>query len=360
MMQHFLTISNISKSFGSFQALKQINLEIKQGEFICLLGPSGCGKTTLLRILAGLETPDDGKIRIQDNDITSLPPAKRNFGVVFQSYALFPNLTAHDNIAYGLAGKGMDKKEIRYQVAQMLELVGLSQIGERYPSQLSGGQQQRVALARALALSPQFLLLDEPLSALDAKVRTHLREQICELQERLGITTIMVTHDQEEAITMADRIVVMNHAEVIQVGTPEEIYESPATPFVAGFIGTTNFIKRVVNEAALQWGDIWQAIRPEHIQIVTETNGEHIRVKLNYIEFQGANYRITVETLRHEHGIYAGQLLKLDISAQKFRQMKLSKGDHLSIAFTRNPENFDQELPMEGFQSGRLEEAIMK
>lgn len=350
MTQHFLAINHVSKSFGSYQALKQIDLGIKQGEFICLLGPSGCGKTTLLRILAGLEKPDTGSISMNGQDITSLPPAKRNCGVVFQSYALFPNLTAHENITYGLAGKGFRKKEIEDKTIHMLELVGLSEIGDRYPSQLSGGQQQRVALARALALSPEFLLLDEPLSALDAKVRSHLREQICELQERLGITTIMVTHDQEEALTMADRIVVMNHAEVIQIGTPEEIYDESATPFVADFIGTTNFLERTSRSSKRQ-GNVWHAIRPEHVRIVTDTRMNGLPVILKYAEFHGPYYRVTVETLQKEHEFSAEQTLKLDVPVAEFRQLRLKKGDQLTVAVSGNYRLFNQD---------RLEEAVLR
>jgi len=243
MSQAYLSIQGVDKSFGSFNALKEINIDIQKNEFICLLGPSGCGKTTLLRIIAGLEKPSHGRITVGGKDITSLPPAKRNFGMVFQSYALFPNLTAYQNVAYGLQGKKFSRREIDEKVKEVLSLVDLMHLHDRYPAQLSGGQQQRIALARAIVLSPDFLLLDEPLSALDAKVRVKLREQICDLQEKLGITTVMVTHDQEEALTMADRIVVMKNAEVVQIGTPEQVYDEPNSPFVADFIGSINFLE---------------------------------------------------------------------------------------------------------------------
>ncbi|WP_293933749.1 ATP-binding cassette domain-containing protein, partial [Iodobacter sp.] len=204
----YLTIEGLVKYFGAFTALKQISLSVKKGELLCLLGPSGCGKTTLLRLIAGLEAADAGEMWVEGKDITRLPAAKRDYGIVFQSYALFPNLNVAENIAYGLNGRSSDKAA---RVSSLLELIGLSGIEKKYPAQLSGGQQQRVALARALATSPGLLLLDEPLSALDARVREHLRKEIRSLQQRLGITTIMVTHDQDEALTMADRIVVMNH-----------------------------------------------------------------------------------------------------------------------------------------------------
>jgi iron(III) transport system ATP-binding protein len=206
----YLQISGLAKRFGSFTALRDIDLEVAKGEFVCFLGPSGCGKTTLLRAIAGLDIQDEGRILMAGRDVSKAPPAMRDFGIVFQSYALFPNLTVDDNVGYGLVNRGQPRAQIKARVAELLELVGLPEQGPKYPLQLSGGQQQRVALARALATSPGLLLLDEPLSALDARVRVHLREQIRDLQKRLGVTTIMVTHDQEEALTMADRIVVMN------------------------------------------------------------------------------------------------------------------------------------------------------
>ncbi|UCH76088.1 MAG: ATP-binding cassette domain-containing protein, partial [Rhodospirillales bacterium] len=207
----YLRIANVTKNFGDFTALDDVSIDINEGEFVCFLGPSGCGKTTLLRAIAGLDIQTFGRIDQGGRDISALPPAERDFGIVFQSYALFPNLTVTRNIAYGLENRKLPKDEVRARVDELLQLVGLSGQGDKYPAQLSGGQQQRVALARALATSPGLLLLDEPLSALDARVRVHLRHEIKQLQHRLGVTTIMVTHDQEEALTMADRIVVMNH-----------------------------------------------------------------------------------------------------------------------------------------------------
>ena len=239
----YLTVDAVSKRFGRFTALADISFQARRGEFLCILGPSGCGKTTLLRVIAGLEKQTRGKVVIEERDVSSLPVAKRNVGIVFQSYALFPNLTARQNIAYGLKNGSHNRREIDRQVDALLALVGLEGMGRKHPAKLSGGQQQRVALARAIAVSPDLLLLDEPLSALDAKVRVMLRGEIRQLQRRLGITTIMVTHDQEEALTMADRILIIDQGRLVQDGTPRQIYEKPATPFVANFIGAMNFIK---------------------------------------------------------------------------------------------------------------------
>jgi iron(III) transport system ATP-binding protein len=210
---------------------------VAQGEFVCFLGPSGCGKTTLLRIIAGLEVQSAGSVRQGGRDISRLPPAQRDYGIVFQSYALFPNLSVYDNVAYGLVNKGKARTTITARVAELLKLVGLPESAAKFPSQLSGGQQQRIALARALATAPGLLLLDEPLSALDALERVRLRQEIRALQQRLGVTTIMVTHDQEEALSMADRIVVMNHGRIEQIGSALEIYREPASPFVADLVG---------------------------------------------------------------------------------------------------------------------------
>lgn len=236
----YLVIRNLYKAFGDFYALKDISLDINQGEFVCFLGPSGCGKTTLLRAIAGLDLQTSGTIKQDGRDISNLPPTERDFGIVFQSYALFPNLTVEKNIAFGLENSGLAREAISARVRELLELIGLPEQAKKHPAQLSGGQQQRVALARAIAMSPGLLLLDEPLSALDAKVRVHLRHEVKELQRKLGVTTIMVTHDQEEALAMADRIVVMNHGVIEQVGEPTEVYREPENLFVADFIGEMN------------------------------------------------------------------------------------------------------------------------
>lgn len=259
----YLSIEYLWKAFGDFLALRDVSLDIHEGEFVCFLGPSGCGKTTLLRAIAGLDLQTKGTIMQAGRDISNLPPSERDFGIVFQSYALFPNLTIEKNIAFGLENTGRGASEIAVRVAELLDLVGLPDQGKKYPAQLSGGQQQRIALARAIATNPGLLLLDEPLSALDAKVRVHLRHEIKELQRKLGVTTVMVTHDQEEALSMADRIVVMNHGVIEQVGTPTEIYRDPATLFVADFIGEMNQIPAQANGGEkLSIGGVEMLCRP--------------------------------------------------------------------------------------------------
>ncbi len=245
----WLRCQGISKRFGNNSVLDQVDLAVHKGEFVCLLGPSGCGKTTLLRIIAGLEQQNQGQLLMAGRDVSQLPPAARHYGIVFQSYALFPNLTVSDNIAYALRDSRVGKQK---RVDELLDLIGLQGIQQRYPAQLSGGQQQRVALARALATAPDLLLLDEPLSALDAQVRDHLQSELRRLQEKLGVTTIMVTHDQDEAAALADTIAVMHAGKIIQTGSPEQIYLQPATRFVADFVGRCNWF----NVQADQQGQI--------------------------------------------------------------------------------------------------------
>ena len=309
----YLVIEGLNKSFGSFQALKNISLAINEGEFVCFLGPSGCGKTTLLRCIAGLEIQSSGSI-IQNNTlISTLPVSQRDFGIVFQSYALFPNLSCFENIAYGLKNLGWSRSNITKRSEELLQLIGLSDHTEKYPSQLSGGEQQRVALARAIATSPSLLLLDEPLSALDAKVRVHLRQELKEFHRRLGLTTVMVTHDQEEALTIADRIFVMNRGEIMQFGTPMEIYSRPTNPFVANFIGLSNFIEGTVADSnKIHIGEqsveidcsgfskgqkVRLAARPEFIQFTTSKNKKSIfSGKVVDIEFLGSFFRFYLET----------------------------------------------------------------
>ncbi|CAM4336694.1 ATP-binding cassette domain-containing protein [Paenibacillus alkaliterrae] len=330
-----LAINGIRKAFGGFQALQDVSVHIPKGKFTCLLGPSGCGKTTLLRIIAGLEQTDSGTVMLDGRNITMQPSAKRNFGIVFQSYALFPNLTVSENVGYGLKGK-QPKRQIEERVQEMLELVGLAAVRDRYPAQLSGGQQQRVALARAIALSPDILLLDEPLSALDAKVRVMLREQLCELQERLGITTVMVTHDQEEALTMADQIVVMDHGRIVQIGTPQDVYDKPNTPFVADFIGAINFLPA----GTMKWmeaspNDVL-AIRPEHIQIYEkqgmpgELNNGGISGFVQHVEFRGAFYRVSL-LLANEFGSNTDINVTVDLSAQMANRFNWSRNSLLHL-----------------------------
>ncbi|KKI93991.1 hypothetical protein WQ54_00120 [Bacillus sp. SA1-12] len=324
--QPFLEISHISKEFSSFKALDNISFTINKNEFVCLLGPSGCGKTTLLRIIAGLETPSNGLIRLEGKDLTSLPPAKRDFGIVFQSYALFPNLTAYQNVEYGLKNRKIKKKERQDRVREALEMVDLLHIQDKYPAQLSGGQQQRVALARAIALSPKFLLLDEPLSALDAKVRDKLRYEIRSIQEKIGITTIMVTHDQEEALTMADKIVVMNNSKVMQVGSPQEIYNQPCHPFVADFIGSINMWKP---EKQMSGKNRIVGIRPEHIQL---SHTEGVNARIENLEFRGSIYRLQL-SVEDSLSSLNNQIIKADVSAAIISEYRLTKDANVYIQF---------------------------
>lgn len=336
----------LSKLFGEFVALRDISLDVQEGEFVCFLGPSGCGKTTLLRAIAGLDIQTAGSILQAGRDISVLPPAARDFGIVFQSYALFPNLTVAQNIAYGLESLRIRKADIAARVQEMLDLIGLPDQGDKYAAQLSGGQQQRVALARAMATSPGLLLLDEPLSALDAKVRVHLRGEIKAIQRRLGVTTIMVTHDQEEALTMADRIVVMNHGVIEQVGTPSEIYQRPATVFVADFIGTMNFMPgEVVGKDKVRLGDVvlscatnshragqpvTVAIRPEDLnaQDVEDATENIVELTVRDLEFLGSFYRA-----RLSGDDIAGEGIDADFSMNLIRRKNVSVGDRLPVCF---------------------------
>jgi iron(III) transport system ATP-binding protein len=278
----FLTLSDITKRFGATTALDSVSLAVEEGEFVCFLGPSGCGKTTLLRIVAGLEIADSGNILLRDRDLARTPARLRNFGVVFQSYSLFPNMTVARNVAYGLECRRRPAAAVARRVTEMLELVQLTDQAPKHPHQLSGGQQQRVALARALAPEPSVLLLDEPLSALDAKVREDLRGEMRELQRRLGITTIMVTHDQDEAMEMADRIVVMDGGRIAQVGNAVALYNTPVSRFVAEFIGRMNVVRlssqgeartlaglpvEIDAGAGLAAGGTLIGVRPEEVEI---------------------------------------------------------------------------------------------
>ena len=241
-----IELRQLHRRFGDVVALAGIDLDVPTGEFVSFLGPSGCGKTTALRIVAGFDRPTSGQVLIDGKDVTRVPPNRRDIGMVFQAYSLFPNMTAERNVEFGLRVRKESRGARRARAHELLELVGLGHAADRYPHQLSGGMQQRVALARALAIEPRLLLLDEPLSALDAKVRVQLREEIRRIQTRLGITTIYVTHDQEEALSISDRVAVLSHGRIEQIGTPDEIYGAPATPFVAEFVGTMNRIESTV------------------------------------------------------------------------------------------------------------------
>ena len=341
----YLEVRGLSKKFGPFVALENIDLDIKRGEFVSFLGPSGCGKTTLLRAISGLDVQTTGTIRQGGKDISNLPVGQRDFGIVFQSYALFPNLKIRDNVAYGLVSVGRSRREISTRVAELLQLVGLSDQAEKYPAQLSGGQQQRVALARALALSPGLLLLDEPLSALDARVRARLRGEIRDLQKRLGITTIMVTHDQEEALTMSDRIVVMSKGHIDQVGTPEEIYARPTTPFVADFVGKMNFLagrlsrpdRADIQGAVLQLArkveseigrEITVCLRPEDVVLrnVGVSDRNAMDVSVGVMEFTGHHFATTL----HVPGTRLS--LAADVSINDVHDLGVTPGGTIRIA----------------------------
>jgi iron(III) transport system ATP-binding protein len=345
MSEDFLVLGNIHKRFGDFVALGDVSLSVRPGEMICFLGPSGCGKTTLLRIIAGLEVQTSGRIVQAGRDISWLPPMKRDYGIVFQSYALFPNLTIAANVAYGLVNRRTPKAEREARVKELLVLVGLPDSGAKFPSQLSGGQQQRIALARALATSPGLLLLDEPLSALDARVRVRLRSEIRSLQQRLGITTILVTHDQEEALSMADRIVVMNHGTIEQIGVPSEIYQRPASPFVADFVGKTNLLPaKAAGAGTVLVGDQRFAcemepgfekspalsvfFRPEDVQVrgVNGATPNSAAAVVERIEFLGSYSRITLRL----NGIT--QLLSADLSVNDLEEFRVKPGDTLRVA----------------------------
>jgi len=339
----YLRIQRLTKRFGAFTALDDISLEIAEGEFVCFLGPSGCGKTTLLRSIAGLDVQTVGRIEQGGRDISALPATKRDFGIVFQSYALFPNLTVTRNVAYGLDNTRARRADVVKRVHELLDMMGLVEHAAKYPAQLSGGQQQRVALARALATSPGLLLLDEPLSALDAKVRVYLRHEIKQLQRRLGVTTIMVTHDQEEALTMADRIVVMNHGAIEQIGTPLEIYRSPASAFVADFIGVMNFVAgSVVRDGALRLGQtelscevdglapgtpVTLAIRPEDILVQDAPSGQAnvVRVRVDALAFLGSFFRADIVADAMD-----GVLLRADLSVDLVRRLSIAEKSELA------------------------------
>ena len=323
----YLQLSHLFKSYGSVMAVQDVNLEIQSGEFIALLGPSGCGKTTILRMVAGFERPTGGTIRLDNQEISDLPANRRDMGMVFQSYSLFPHMTALQNIAFGLRVKRLSRVQQKSRASEMLELVGLSGMGDRLPHQMSGGQQQRVALARALAISPRVLLLDEPLSALDAKVRLQLRNEIRRIQQQLQITTLFVTHDQEEALSIADRVIVMSQGQIDQAGSPEEIYLRPRTAFTASFIGAMNQIPGIwehqqVRVSAHPDAQIAEEVLqtqptdlPDGSAVIVLVRPESIRVALPGAEVpQGTNLLSGLVTSR----IFLGALVRLSVLVGEF------------------------------------------
>ena len=347
-----LRLENLTKRYGQLTAVDHVNLEIREGEFICFLGPSGCGKTTVLRMITGFETVTEGRIIFDNQVINDFMPKKREFGIVFQSYALFPNMTVEENIAFGLKMRKMPKKDIAERVDKMLDLIGLSDWRKLYPAQLSGGQQQRVALVRALAPDPQVLLLDEPLSALDAKIRLRLRAEIKRLQQELKKTMIHVTHDQEEALSIADRVVVMEGGQFRQVGRPIDIYKNPTCSFVADFVGTSNFFKggrsgdvvdigkrkiRVGKNGARVDETVSLAIRPENVEVFRGNSVPQVPEPMNLVPgrievvvFQGAAARLLIRL--------DGEEIISDIVEKDFQQRNLKQGDQVYVYCS--PESF--------------------
>jgi putative spermidine/putrescine transport system ATP-binding protein len=336
----YLELQHLHKEFGDFTAIQEIDVALEPGEFLSLLGPSGCGKTTALRIVAGFERPTAGRIVVEDKDLTHVPPNRRDMGMVFQAYSLFPNMNAQDNVEFGLRVRGKPAGERKRKVAELIELVGLSAAAKRYPHQLSGGMQQRVALARALAIEPRVLLLDEPLSALDALVRLQLREEIRRLQTQLGITTLYVTHDQEEALSISDRVAVLSQGRIEQIGAPADIYNEPKTPFVAEFIGTMNRLEatvtddgevdfqgtrlRVDNARGHRSGErVLVLVRPETLEVEPSGNGAGLGGKVVAHIFLGATTRLKVDA--------AGQELSADIPST--RAAALPVGARVSATF---------------------------
>lgn len=314
-----IQVEQVSKRFGDFQALHPVSLEVKSGALVALLGPSGSGKSTLLRVIAGLEQPDTGRIYLSAQDATHKTVQDRNVGFVFQHYALFKHLTVRRNIAFALELQKWPKERIKHRVNTLLELVQLTGLGDRYPAQLSGGQRQRVALARALAVEPQVLLLDEPFGALDAKVRKDLRDWLRRLHNEVHVTTVFVTHDQEEAMEIADEIVVMNHGQVEQVGSPAEVYEHPATPFVMSFVGAVNVLSPDVTWKALHHdvpshGEVF--LRPHDIELFAHPQSDGLVATVNHIIHLGW-------TLRVELTLESGQSLTAHINREQYHHLDL-------------------------------------
>ena len=325
-------LENITKDFDGVQILKPTNLSIYEGEFLTFLGPSGCGKTTTLRIIAGLETPTEGTVKLEGRDVTNLPPYKRNVNTVFQNYALFPNMNVFDNVAFGLVEKRLGKAEIREKVDAMLQLVQLGKMGKRKPNQLSGGQKQRVAIARALANDPKLLLLDEPLGALDLKLRKQMQLELKTLQKNLGITFVYVTHDQEEALTMSDRIIVMNNGKFEQIGTPREIYEHPQNKFVANFIGESNIFEASVVSETGTTGTLTLMMENGHVL----AEGEGFKYEeIVYLCLRPENIEIstsvregfTLKGFVRDH-VYVGNFVKTVVELPNGKTVQVNRNPH--------------------------------
>ncbi|MGL4979641.1 MAG: ABC transporter ATP-binding protein [Plesiomonas sp.] len=314
-MAPFLTLTNITKEYGNFRALHGVYLTVQRGEFICFLGPSGCGKTTLLNIIAGLQMASSGQQHYMETEISQYPPSKRGFGMVFQNYALFPNLTVTDNITYGLRGRQWSPDQRQQRAKELLNLIGLTHVAQHYPDELSGGQQQRVALARSLANNPTLLLLDEPLSALDTQVRHTLQNELKRLQRALGLTVIMVTHDQEEAMALADRIVVMQQGEIAQIGTPEALYFQPDNRFVAEFIGNMNIIEPAAGNNQRPWGIRYEQVHVSEANELTLQQPHTQVMRIEHAQLIGPFYRLSLLMSDQKTQIFA------DISPQQARPL---------------------------------------
>lgn len=347
-----IEVKNINKSFGDFIALNNVSLDFPSGELVALLGPSGCGKTTLLRIIAGLETPDSGNIILDGIDTSLTQVRDRQVGFVFQHYALFKHMTVFDNVAFGLNVKNrkerLSKDEIAHKVHELLKLVQLDWLHDRFPAQLSGGQRQRIALARALAVEPKVLLLDEPFGALDAKVRKELRRWLRKLHDELHITSIFVTHDQEEALEVADRVVLMNQGNIEQIGSPDEVYDHPATPFVYGFLGNVNLFHGRVEGKGIQVGNhqlkhdhsdsiaqgasVLAFARPHELDIVPENVGsDGVTARIDRILSFGLNSRVELSAIANADSLSAPQFYEVELPRSEIAQRGLSEGQHVRI-----------------------------
>ena len=342
--------THIRKSYGEFEALKDVSLRIESGELVALLGPSGSGKTTLLRIIAGLEVPDSGTIRLNDEDATRATASQRHVGFVFQHYALFRHLTVFENIAFGLRLRPRSTRpaeaQIRSKVNELLQLIQLDWLGSRFPNQLSGGQRQRVALARALAVEPRVLLLDEPFGALDAKVRKELRRWLRRLHDELHIASVFVTHDQEEALEVADRVAIMNHGRIEQVGTPLDVYDNPANAFVYQFIGDVNLFHQrseTANPPAGIPSSPAAFVRPHELDLSRHTNGRSDAVVATVRNIGAAGPVVRLELQRED----TGSSLDAEISRERFRDLNLSVGDKVDVT-ARNLRVFTDDLGSQG------------